>query len=185
MSPTEPPNEAVAEIRQLNRLFLDFLRDQGPGSVERFGLSARAAEILSRADQQQIERAAGFPRALFGLGLAPVSAAAVPDLAATSNREQVVALVLLHSARNLARMSGYWARLLLRLNDDSVQQLRAATVEQIVALSAADGVVTAAFGVLDRVLPELLEEPHPERWRRLLLLGFQPDILSSASADTA
>lgn len=185
MSPIEPPNEAVAEVRQLNRLFLEFLRDQGPGSVERFGLSLRAADFLRRADSDQIDRAASFPRALFGLSLAPVLREAQPVLGTTSNREQVISLVLLHSARSLARMSGYSARLLLRLDDDSVQRLRAAEVEDIVAMSSVDGVVSAAFGVLDRVLPELLAEPHPERWRHLLLLGFQPDILLPTVTDTA
>lgn len=185
MSPTEPPIEAVAEVRQLNRLFLEFLRDQAPGSLEAFGLSSRAAGLLRLAESRQIERAASFPRALFGLSLAPAAAESPPVLGATSNREQVVTLVLLHSARNLARISGYWARLLLRLDDDSVQRLRGADVEDIVAMSAVDGVVSAAFGVLDRVLPELLAEPHPERWRRLLLLGFQPDILLPAAADAA
>ena len=166
MTPTEPSSEAVAEVRQLNRLFLEFLCDRAPVSIERFGLSARAAEFLRCATPDQIDRAARFPRALFGLSLAPVPAAALPVLGATSNREQVVTLVLLHSARNLARISGYWARLLLRLDDESVQRLRAAGVEDIVAMSSADGVLSAAFGVLDRVLPELLAEPHPERWRR-------------------
>ena len=46
MTPTEPPHEAVAEVRQLNRLFLEFLCDRAPVSIERFGLSARAAEFL-------------------------------------------------------------------------------------------------------------------------------------------
>ncbi|MGD8339351.1 MAG: hypothetical protein PVH89_01135 [Gammaproteobacteria bacterium] len=182
---SEPPIEAVGEVRQLNRLFLDFLRDQPAGSADRFRLSARAAALLCRAEQHEIVRAASFPRALFGLCLPPAPAVAIEGQPAPAPGERVIQLVVLHSARNLARMSGYWARLLLRLDDSDVQRLRGADVEDIVAMSEVDGVLCAAFGVLDRVLPELLTEPHAEQRRRLLLLGFQPELLRPAAAETA
>ena len=173
MMRTEPPIEVVDEIRQLNRLFLGFLRHELDNSVDRFGLSPRAAGLLRHAGPDQIDRAASFPRALFGLSLPPEPLDAARE---RGPRERVVELVLLHSARNLSRMSGYWARLLLRLDDDSVRRLRGAGVDEIVAMSEVDGVVRTAFGVLDRVLPELLAEPRPEHWRHLLLIGFQPDF---------
>ena len=184
MTPMEPPIEAVGEVRQLNRIFLEFLRDQPAGVATRFRLSSRAAALLQSAAPDQIERAASFPRALFGLSLPPLVVGPVPGLPAPASRERVVQLVLLHSARNLSRMSGYWARLLLRLDDSAVQRLRAADVSDIVSMSEADGVLSAAFGILDRVLPELLAEPRPEHWRRLLLLGFQPEVLEPAAAQS-
>jgi hypothetical protein len=182
---TEPPIEAVAEVCQLNRLFLDFVRDQPEVVVDRLGLSARSAGLLRSAEPHQIHRAASFPRALFGLSLPPASACPRSPASEAHESERVIRLVLLHSARNLSRMSGYWARLLFRLEDEAVERLRAADVEEIVAMSEVEGVVRAAFGVLDRVLPELLIDPRPEHWRRLLLLGFQPDFLMHTAVDPA
>ena len=100
-----------------------------------------------------------------------------PAAHSRSSGERVLQLVLLHSARNLCRMSGYSARLLLRLKDDDVNRLRTAGVDEIVAMSHADDVVHAAFDNLDWIWQELLTEARPEYRRRLLLIGFQPEFL--------
>jgi hypothetical protein len=169
---------AIDEIRELNRLFLAFLRDRPAAAAGRFGLSRHAAELLGQATPDQIRRAASFPRALFRIRLPMPQAGRVIDplTLARGSGERVLELVILHSARNLSRMSGYAARLLLRLDDGAVSRLRAAEVNEIVSMALADDIVRAAFDELDWMWPELLNEARPEYRRRLLLIGFQPEL---------
>lgn len=177
MPDTDPPIEAVEEVRQLNRLFLDFMRELPSSDALRFGLSASVCGVLQNASADQIARAATFPRALFSLGPDfPRSATSADTSAAPAAfREQVLRLMLLYGARNLCRMSGYWARLLLRLSDAAIGRLRLADVDEIVEIAASDHVVHAAFDEIDWIWEELLTESRPEYRRRLLLIGFQPD----------
>jgi hypothetical protein len=178
MPVSEPPLPALDEVRELNRLFLGFLRERPAAAIERFGLSPRAADLLARATPDQIHRAASFPRALFRFRLPePASDGAGESLSLTGSGERVLELVLLHSARNLSRTSGYAARLLLWLDDDAVDRLRAAAVGEIVSMSLVRNVVGVVFDDLDWIWQELLTEARPEYRRRLLLLGFQPDSL--------
>ena len=187
MSRSNPPIPALDEIRQLNRLFLGFLRERPTVATDRFGLSSRAAGLLTNASPRQIDRAACFPRALFRLCLPPAATSAVMDPLALAHGsgERVLELVLLHSARNLSRMSGYAARLLLRLSDGDVIRLRAAEVDEIVAMSLVEHVVHAAFDQLDWIWQELLTEARPEYRRRLVLIGLQPDFLLRPAAAIA
>jgi hypothetical protein len=177
MSRPETPITALEEVRQLNRFFLEFLRERLAGN-ERFGLPTVAAELLAKATSEQIDHAARFPRALFRLCLPPrVPSAAIEPLALTQGaRGQVLKLVLLNAARNFSRMSGYSARLLFRLSDEEVCRFRAAEVDEVVAWSRSDGLVRAAFDDLGWLWRELLTEDRPEYRRRLLLIGLQPDL---------
>lgn len=187
MSPAGPPLGAIEEVRQLNRLFLGFLRERPEVATRHFGLSESASAMLARADYDQIDCAADFPRALFRLHLPGDAPAAVPDplgLTRESGR-RVLQVTLLHSAWSLCRSSGYSARLLLRMTNDEVRRLKDADVNTILMLSLADDVVQAAFDELDWIWPRLLTESRPEHRRRLLLIGLQPDFslqLSSALA---
>jgi hypothetical protein len=176
MPTLEPSLDAISEVRELNRLFLNFLRERPATATERFGLSRAASRLLMQATPDQIGRAARFPRALFRLRLPTALAADRPDPLAGDAGLRVLELVLLHSARNLSRRSGYASRLLLRLDDEAVERLRRAEVDEIVAMSAARHVVAAAFDDLDWIWPELLTEARPEYCRRLLLIGFQPEF---------
>ena len=175
---SDPPLPALDEIRQLNRLFLGFVRERPAVAIDRFGLSSNAAGLLEKASPGQIDRAANFPRALFRLRLPQAAADCVmdPRELACESGERVLELVLLHSARSLSRMSGYAARLLLRLTDYEVSRLRVAEVAEVVSMSLADDVLLAAFDDLDWIWQELLTEGRPEYRRRLLLIGLQPDF---------
>lgn len=183
MSYPRPALEAVDEVRQLNRVFLAFLRERPRIAVDRFGLTAAATELLARATVDEIDRAADFPRALFGFRLpaADELTAVADDPADVGNsglvetmERRVLQLALLHSAWNLSRWSGYSARLLLRLADEDVVRLRAAEMSEIIAFSRVDHVVHVAFDRLDRIWRELLTQPRPEQRRRLWLIGLQP-----------
>jgi hypothetical protein len=175
---SEPPISALDEVRQLNRLFLGFLRERAAVAAENYGLPIPAQALLEQASSAQIDAAASFPRALFRLCLPAKAGGAVHDPAVSERDagEQVLRLVLLNAARNFSRMSGYSARLLLRLTDDEVIRLRTAEVDEVVAMSRAAGVVRAAFDDLGWLWRELLTEDRPEYRRRLLLLGLQPDF---------
>jgi len=178
MSVSEPPLPALDEVRELNRLFLGFLCERPAAATGRFGLSPRAAELLARAPPDPIHRAASFPRALFRFRLPePAGDRAGKSLSLPGSGERVLELVLLHSARNLSRTSGYAARLLFWLDDDAVDRLRTAAVSKIVSMSLAQNVICVVFDDLDWIWQELLTEARPEYRRRLLLLGFQPDSL--------
>jgi hypothetical protein len=186
MTRSETPLSALDEVRQLNQLFLEFLREQ-LGRNERFGLPADAAQLLLTASPEQIDQAARFPRALFRLCLPaqlppPMLA---PMALAPGTRGQVLKLILLNAARNFSRTSGYSARLLLRLSDDEVLRFRAAEVDQIVAWSRHEGLVSAAFDDLGWLWRELLTEDRPEFRRRLLLIGLQPDLSVSPATGFA
>ena len=185
MHPVDPPLEAVEEVHELNRMFLGFLRDSTDADVHRYGLPPVAADALRLAVPEQFERAASFPRALFRLRIPDTAPCAEAPAAGIDpgHREQVLTLVLLHSARSLSRSSGYWARLLLGLGDDEVSRLRLANVDQIVSLTHQDGVVRAAYDATDWIWPGLFDETRPEYRRRLLLIGFQPEL--SAGLGTA
>jgi len=186
MSYPGPALEAVDEVRQLNRVFLSFLRARPRIAVERFGLTPAATELLRRSSLDALDRAASFPRALFGFRLpAPDAAAGVADkpgdrLAGMVEETDrcVLQLALLHSAWNLCRTSGYSARLLLRLGDEDVARLRAAEMSEVIGISRIDHVVHAAFDRLEAIWRELLTQSRPDQRRRLWLIGLQPGAAS-------
>jgi hypothetical protein len=178
MSHSEPPFPALDQVRQLNRLFLEFLRSRPVIASEEFGLSPAATEPLCTASPPQIARAANFPRALFRLRLPPAIPGAVLDPLgqARDTGRRVLQLTLLQSAWHLCRPSGYAARLLLRLTDADIRRLREAEMQDIVEWSLADNLVRAAFDDLDWIWRKLLTESRPEQRRRLALIGLQPDF---------
>lgn len=185
MSYSGPALEAVDQIRQLNRMFLTFLRERPRIAVERFGLSSSATSLLKHASLEEIERAADFPRALFGFRLPELRApgTVADDESPAGARlvgepeRHVLQLTLLHSAWYLCRSSGYSARLLLRLGDAEVARLRAAEMSEIVTLSQVEHLVHAAFDHLEWIWRQLLKESRPEHRRRLWLIGLQPDAI--------
>jgi hypothetical protein len=178
MSSMQPTFQAIEEVRQANRLFLEFLRSRPALATEHFHLSRAVADALLAASQIEIDRAASFPRALFRLQLPRMAPGAVLDaheLAAAPDR-RVLQIALLQSAWTLCRTSGYSARLLLRLDDDAIARFRHAELRDVLLMSLANDVLHAAFDELDWIWRELLTETRPELRRRLLLLGLQPDL---------
>jgi hypothetical protein len=178
MSQSTAPLTAIDEVRQANRLFLGFLRSRPALAAQHFGLSPQAASLLGRVREQQLELAAGFPRALFRLSLPrdlpdavhdPVGQTRDPDLRA-------LLLTLLLTARNLSLTSGYSARLLLRLSDEEVDRLRHSELGELLSISLGPSVLHSAFDDLESIFRQILAEPTPERRRRLVLLGLQPDF---------
>lgn len=186
MQANNPPVAAFEDVFEMNRLFLEFLREREQIAISRFGMSLAIHRVLRQAQPADIDRAAQFPRALFRLSL-PHSVPAVQDSFDLMRRssERVLELVLLHGARNLCRRSGYAARLQLGLLDADVRRLREADVKDLVALSVADSVVFAAFDRLHWLWRELLSQSRPDSWRQLLLIGLQPSRSFAALSRSA
>jgi hypothetical protein len=178
MSRTDQPLQGVDEIRQANRLFLAYLRSRPEIGTGHFGLPATATEFLRQATAVQVDQAADFPRALFRLCLPGGDPGSVMDSLSLAHESglRILQLALLLNAWSLARISGYSARLLLRLDDASIRQLRAAEMGDILEMSRAGNVVRAAYDDLGWIWQELITEPAPERRQRLFLLGLQPDF---------
>jgi hypothetical protein len=178
MSSLRPALPAVDEIRQANSLFLNFLRTRPGLATGHFGLSSRVSELLRRAEPEQVERAADFPRSLFRLTVpepervAPLN----PRLVVHDDGRLVLQTALFQSAWNISRYSGYAARMLLRLDDRDVDRFRHAEMKDILQMSLSDHVLRAAFDDLDWIWKQLLTESRPECRQRLLLLGLQPDL---------
>jgi hypothetical protein len=183
MSRSNPPLPALDEIRQLNRLFLGYLRSVPQVATDQFGLSRHATDLLCRVSPGAVDRAADFPRALFRLCLPPRASGTVMDplgLAQASGR-RILHLTLLYNAWHMSRASAYSARLLLRLGDGEIRRLREAEMEDILLMSLSDELVHAEFDDLDWIWQQLLTESRPEQRRWLRLIGLQPDLSLQAA----
>lgn len=186
---SDPPLSALPaldEIRQLNRLFLDYLRSVPRVAAEHFGLSEEATDVLCRVSPAAVERAAEFPRALFRLSLPPRAPAGVMDPLglAEGSGHRVLHLTLLYNAWHLSRASDYSARFFLRLGDDEIRRFREAQMQEILLMSLSDGLIRTAFDDVDWIWRRLLTESRPEQRRWLVLLGLQPDFATRIAPGT-
>ena len=172
--------DGLEEVREWNRLFLVYLRDQLVRGQHPPGLPRAAARALGKASAETIERLAEFPQALFRLRLAAPTEDRVMDLAQAAREpdaaRQAIQLALLVSARSLCRKSPYAARLYLRLSDAETRRLGETPFGDLPALSLMPDLVTCAYRELSWMWAELLAARKPESKRRLLLLGLQPRI---------
>jgi hypothetical protein len=178
MSRQDLPLQGIDEVRQSNRLFLGYLRSRPEVATAHFGLPVVAAELLRQASAEQVDQAADFPRALFRIHLSAAEPTRIMDSLSLAHESglRILQLALLLNAWNLTRVSGYSARLLLRLDDASIRQFRGSEMAGILEMSRAGGVVRAAYDDLGWIWKELITEERPERRQRLLLLGLQPDF---------
>jgi len=176
MSTVRPALPAVDEVRQANSLFLHFLRARPGLAGGYFGLSVRVTDLLGQATPEQVDRAADFPRALFRLRLPEPLPVAQPNplRIASDDGRHVLQAALFQSAWNICRISGYAARMLLRLDDDEVDHFRHAEMKDILQMALSENVLRAAFDELDWIWKQLLTETRPECRQRLLLIGLQP-----------
>ena len=178
MSHPGAPLHGIDELRQSNRLFLGYLRSRPEIAVSHFGLPAAVAGLLRQATAEQVDQAADFPRALFRVSLPAIEPPLVMDSLSLTHESglRVLQLALLLNAWSLTRISGYSARLLLRLDDASIRRFRESGIEGILEMSRGAEVVRAAYDDLGWIWQELIVEARPERRQRLLLLGLQPDF---------
>jgi hypothetical protein len=170
--------EAFAEIRALNRLFIDFLADRARHGGHCLGLSRAAVGTLRGAVPESLEALAAFPRALFEVRVPRSRAPRIADLQATAAEvsRYVLQVTILHSAWGLSRRNPYLARLLLGLEDRDVRELCALDLAAIPALCAGTETVACAFAQYAWLWEKLLTETRPEARRQLLLIALQPAV---------
>ena len=173
-----PAGDDFAEIRALNRLFVDFLAGRARRNCDCLGLGRAAAGALRAADPASLEALAEFPRALFQVRVPRGRACRVADLqaAATDVARYALQVTILHSARSLSRRNPYLAKLLLGLEDQDVRELASLDLAAIPAHCAAAETVVCAFAQYAWLWHKLLTESRPEVRRQLLLIALQPRL---------
>lgn len=183
MSPSRPRLDQLEQLRELNRLFLEFLQTAARERVDCLGLPETARPALLAASGTQLELAAAFPRALFRLSIDEALPAAPPwNPAVDAVRAPLEAarhalrLTILLCAWTLCRQSIYHARLLLGLESRAMQRLRALQLKDLQDLVHAPGAVLCAFADRPRLWSELLTETRPEARQQLALIALQPGL---------
>ena len=173
-----PAADEFAEIRALNRLFVEFLADRARRGGRCLGLSRAAESALRAAEPRSLAALAAFPRALFQVHVPRGRATRVADIqAATVDVSRyVLQVTILHSAWTLSRRNPYLARLLLGLEDHDVRDLRTLDLADIPAYCATGETVVCAFAQYGWLWQKLLTEGRPEARRQLLLIALQPRI---------
>lgn len=178
MIPAPRALDGLAEVRELNRLFLTFLRGRLASRGESHGLPRNVAATIASASDDLIRRLAAFPQAMFRLDLGPLTRHEVMDPAAgeVDGSLGALQLILLVSVRNLCRSNPYAARLYLRLATDQVAVLAALTITELPVICHRHDIVRCAYSSLAWMWPELLRSVQPEHADALVLLALQPPV---------
>jgi hypothetical protein len=178
MLESTPADDDFAEIRALNRLFVDFLAARARRGDPCLGLSRAVASALRAAEPGSLEALATFPRALFQVHVPHGRAARIADMqiATIDVARYVIQVTILHSAWTLSRRNPYLARLLLGLEDHDVRDLRTLDLADIPAYCATGETVVCAFTQYTWLWRRLLTENRPEARRQLLLIALQPRV---------
>ena len=173
-----PAGDDFAEIRALNRLFVDFLAGRARRGGDCLGLGRAAVSALRAADPASLDTLAEFPRALFQVRVPRGRACRVADMQAdaTDVSRYVLKVTILHSAWALSRRNPYLAKLLLGLEDQEVQALVTFDLAEIPARCTAAETVVCAFAQYAWLWHKLLTESRPEARRQLLLIALQPRL---------
>jgi hypothetical protein len=173
-----PADDDFAEIRALNRLFVDFLAARARRGDPCLGLNRAVASVLRGAEPGSLEALAAFPRALFQIHVPRGRVARIADLqiATVDVSRYAMQVTILHSAWTLSRRNPYLARLLLGLEDHDVRDLRTLDLADIPAYCAAGETVICAFAQYAWLWRKLLTESRPEARRQLLLIALQPRV---------
>lgn len=170
--------DQLAQIHELNRLFLHFLRERADAGADCLGLAPAVVTLLRYAEDAALEAAAQFPRALFDLDTREPARGTPVDVleTAASRSRQALNLTVLLCAWNMSRESDYRARLFLGLGRAAVHRLRTTPLSELPRLALAPRVLTCAFPRFERFWRELLGDTRPEVRQRLALIALQPGL---------
>jgi len=179
------PADGLAELCELNRLFLTFLRARLGAGRERFGLPGQAASVLADAPDGILRRLAAYPQALFRLDFDVLARREIQDAGAAATADaqtRSLQLMLLVSIRHLSRQHPYGARLYLRLSAAQVHELSNLAILDLPELARRESLIGCAYNGLQWLWTELVNADKPDRVRVLILLGLQPMIELNAAA---
>ncbi len=168
----------LVEIRELNELFLSYLRVLASGGQACLGLPRRVVRRLRDTDPAALDRVAELPTALFCLNLnQPAQRQGFIPPARVSEQMRVsLAVMILSNARNMARNRAFEARMFLHLSGEDVEQLRAMPPQDLLSLANSPDILSCAFADGGLRWPALLRDDKPEAARMLILIALQPDL---------
>jgi hypothetical protein len=174
-----PPSlDQLAQVHELNRLFLAYLHATSRADRDCLGLPERARASLRESSVESLAAIAEFPRALFELDLdeSPRVQAVDPLRGRDEAMRHSLGLTILLCAWTVSRQSPYQARLLLGLEAHAIQRLRALQLADLQRLAHSPRLLRCAFGGRDWLWSELLTETRPEGRRHLTLVALQPGV---------
>lgn len=163
-------------VYEMNRLFLSFLQGRAKRDIDCLGLPAAISALLRSADDEQLNRAAALPHALFRLDLAPSSTADAPLERSSSEAIALYCLQvsLLQSVRNLCRQNAHLAQAFLSLPATSLVRLRCLVLIELTGLAESSRLVRAGFADKPWLWREMLSADAALDQRRLRLIAMQP-----------
>ena len=177
------PTPDLDQLRELNRLFLTYLRAHGHKFEFSLGFPEHAVQSLRAASDETLERAAELPQALFRieLGKPAMSDRWLPGETPAARALQSLQLTILLTVWSVSRLSPYRARALFGLTSRTLQQLRSFALSELPDLAATSRLVACNFVDADWLWCELFEARDPANRRYLGLVALQPSGSLSAA----
>lgn len=171
----------LEEIRELNRLFLSYVRACADAGQPCLGLPRRVARRLCEARPEALERVADLPTALFQLRVGSIDGARnlIEPKRLLEQMHLSLVLTILGSAWHLARSRPFEARMFLHLSARELRRLRATPLAQLPALASAGRVLSCAFAGGGLTWSALIRDDEPDNSRMLVLIALQPELSAS------
>ncbi|HSG63823.1 MAG TPA: hypothetical protein VLD39_02440 [Gammaproteobacteria bacterium] len=168
----------LEEIRELNRLFLNYLLARCEAGRPCPGLPRRVAHQLAEASPAALERLAALPTGLFRLAIESGTGAR-DGLRPVSRIEQLrvsLALTILSSAWHMARSRSFEARAFLHLSERELRRLRAMPLSLLPLLAGNEDLLQCAFADAGLTWSALVGAERQDPPRMLILIALQPDL---------
>lgn len=159
----------IAEVQQLNGLFLRLIQEAAADGQAALGFPPALRGAAAGLDRGDLQRIAAAPRSLFALSLAPMTEVSSAPANPWEAARRAFALAALYGAWTAARHSSAVARALYGLQAGPVRQLRLLRVADLVSQSARVGAVACAFHKVPGMWQALLASPSEPLSRTLVL----------------
>jgi hypothetical protein len=181
--------EHLELIHEMNRLFLSFLQTRAQRRRDCLGLALPICELLRTATEEQLDRAAGLPRALFRLDIDLNATADAPGEREASERLAMFALqsALLLNARHLSYRNAHLAQAFLGIGPQTLMRLRRLALIELANIAETARLVAAGFDDEPWLWRDLLCSESEPQLRTVRLLAMQPrrsDITLARGAST-
>jgi len=168
--------EHLELIHEMNRLFLSFLHARAKRRRNCLGLAPPICEMLRTASDEQLDRAAGLPRALFRLD---ICLNATADAAIENDTGERIALfslqaALLLNARHLSRRNAHLAQAFLGIGPQTLIKLRGLALIDLSNIAETAWLVAAGFDDEPWLWRDLLRSESEPQQRTVRLLAMQP-----------
>ena len=181
-----PHQDELAEIRELNHLFLILLQRRARQGGQCLGLPASVSCRIRDASPAVIRGLSSFPRALFILNLDCVEAPGGHVEVSTDSLSQArhaLALTILLTAWNMTRQRDFQARMFLGLSGREAVLLRKLPLSELHRLAPMPELLRCAFGDAGKLWTSLLHHAAGGLPPALHLVGLQPRALELMAED--